>query len=184
MTESSLPAQAQEPSSPTTVPSEPCVPEQTHSKADATVEALAESLNNLEVTPTPSTTTPDTSDSTSSGSTSTTAASTTTTTATTATTTTTTTTAEPTTQKSSETPVGEPEEELNPEEAKLRALGLKSTHRPGFYIHIDTPKRLRIQTKTKTFDLDRYCPHARADMLKWGFGKMVFGTVIDSLILL
>ncbi|KAG0213431.1 hypothetical protein BGX28_004487 [Mortierella sp. GBA30] len=60
------------------------------------------------------------------------------------------------------------EEELSPEEAKLRAKGLKSTHRPGFYIHIDSPKRLRIQTSTKTFDLDRYCPHANADMLKWG----------------
>ncbi|KAG0278067.1 hypothetical protein BGZ95_004772 [Linnemannia exigua] len=62
----------------------------------------------------------------------------------------------------------EPEEELSPEEAKLRAQGLKSTHRPGFYIHIDSPKRLRIQTQSKTFDLDRYCPHANADMLKWG----------------
>ncbi|KAF9939827.1 hypothetical protein BGZ65_009263 [Modicella reniformis] len=62
----------------------------------------------------------------------------------------------------------EPEEELSPEEAGLRAKGLKSTHRPGFYIHIDSPKRLRIQTKDKAFDLDRYCPHANADMLKWG----------------
>jgi hypothetical protein len=44
---------------------------------------------------------------------------------------------------------------------------LKSTHRPGFYIHINSPKRLRIQTSSKTFDLDRYCPHANADMLKW-----------------
>ncbi|KAF9581802.1 hypothetical protein BGW38_001055 [Lunasporangiospora selenospora] len=61
----------------------------------------------------------------------------------------------------------EVEEELSPEEAKLRAMGLKSTHRPGFYIHLDAPKRLRIQTKSKTYDLDRYCPHARADMLKW-----------------
>ncbi|KAG0349344.1 hypothetical protein BG004_007528 [Podila humilis] len=60
------------------------------------------------------------------------------------------------------------QEELSPEEAKLRKLGLKSTHRPGFYVHIDKPKRLRIQTKTHTFDLDRYCPHANADMLKWG----------------
>ncbi|KAG0038385.1 hypothetical protein BGZ82_000343 [Podila clonocystis] len=161
MTESSLPAQAQEPSSPTTASSEPCAPEQTHSKADATVEALTESLNNLEVTPTPSTTSSDTSDSTTSESTSTNTTSTTTTI-------TTTTTEEPTTQKPSETPVGEPEDELSPEEARLRALGLRSTHRPGFYIHIDTPKRLRIRTKTKTFDLDRYCPHARADMLKWG----------------
>ncbi|KAF9179033.1 hypothetical protein BGZ51_004209 [Haplosporangium sp. Z 767] len=59
-------------------------------------------------------------------------------------------------------------EELSPEEAKLRAIGLKSTHRPGFYIHVDSPRRLRIQTATKTFDLDRYCPHANADMLKWG----------------
>ncbi|KAF9941027.1 hypothetical protein BGZ67_006083 [Mortierella alpina] len=58
-------------------------------------------------------------------------------------------------------------EELSPEEAKLRAKGLKSTHRPGFYIHIDSPRRLRIQTSTTTFDLDRYCPHANADMLKW-----------------
>ncbi|KAF8945078.1 hypothetical protein BGZ47_003263 [Haplosporangium gracile] len=62
----------------------------------------------------------------------------------------------------------EPKEELSPEEAKLRAQGLKSTHRPGFYIHINSPKRLRIQTSSKTFDLDRYCPHANADMLKWG----------------
>lgn len=61
----------------------------------------------------------------------------------------------------------EPKEELSPEEAKLRAQGLKSTHRPGFYIHINSPKRLRIQTSSKTFDLDRYCPHANADMLKW-----------------
>ncbi|KAF9565479.1 hypothetical protein EC968_004155 [Mortierella alpina] len=59
-------------------------------------------------------------------------------------------------------------EELSPEEAKLRAKGLKSTHRPGFYVHIDSPRRLRIQTSTATFDLDRYCPHANADMLKWG----------------
>ncbi|KAF9292205.1 hypothetical protein BGZ68_009796 [Mortierella alpina] len=59
-------------------------------------------------------------------------------------------------------------EELSPEEAKLRAQGLKSTHRPGFYIHIDAPRRLRIKTSTTTFDLDRYCPHANADMLKWG----------------
>ncbi|KAF9340773.1 hypothetical protein BGZ91_000257 [Linnemannia elongata] len=62
----------------------------------------------------------------------------------------------------------ESKEELSPEEAKLRAQGLKSTHRPGFYIHINSPKRLRIQTSSKTFDLDRYCPHANADMLKWG----------------
>ncbi|KAK3811406.1 MAG: hypothetical protein J3R72DRAFT_428108 [Linnemannia gamsii] len=62
----------------------------------------------------------------------------------------------------------EPKEELSPEEAKLRAQGLKSTHRPGFYIHINSPKRLRVQTQSKTFDLDRYCPHANADMLKWG----------------
>ncbi|KAG0290086.1 hypothetical protein BGZ96_006441 [Linnemannia gamsii] len=62
----------------------------------------------------------------------------------------------------------EPKEELSPEEAKLRAQGLKSTHRPGFYIHINSPKRLRVQTASKTFDLDRYCPHANADMLKWG----------------
>ncbi|KAG9067069.1 hypothetical protein KI688_012982 [Linnemannia hyalina] len=62
----------------------------------------------------------------------------------------------------------EPKEDLSPEEAKLRAQGLKSTHRPGFYIHINSPKRLRIQTSSKTFDLDRYCPHANADMLKWG----------------
>ncbi|KAI8359462.1 hypothetical protein B0O80DRAFT_232089 [Mortierella sp. GBAus27b] len=61
----------------------------------------------------------------------------------------------------------EPEEELSPEEAKLRAKGLKSTHRPGFYVHIDSPRRLRIQTKEKSFDLDRYCPHANADLLKW-----------------
>ncbi|KAG0004054.1 hypothetical protein BGZ80_008906 [Entomortierella chlamydospora] len=59
-------------------------------------------------------------------------------------------------------------EELSPEEAKLRANGLKSTHRPGFYIHINSPRRLRITTKSKTFDLDRYCPHANADLLKWG----------------
>ncbi|KAF8937920.1 hypothetical protein EDD21DRAFT_379927 [Dissophora ornata] len=64
--------------------------------------------------------------------------------------------------------VKEPEEELSPEEAKLRAKGLKSTHRSGFYVHIDSPRRLRIQTKSKTFDLDRYCPHANADLLKWG----------------
>ncbi|KAF9362447.1 hypothetical protein BGX34_006176 [Mortierella sp. NVP85] len=62
----------------------------------------------------------------------------------------------------------EPEEELSPEEAQLRAKGLKSTHRPGFYIHVDSPRRLRIQTKDKAFDVDRYCPHANADMLKWG----------------
>ncbi|KAF9956127.1 hypothetical protein BGZ72_002992 [Mortierella alpina] len=49
----------------------------------------------------------------------------------------------------------EEEEELSPEEAKLRAKGLKSTHRPGFYIHIDSPRRLRIQTSTTTYDLDR-----------------------------
>ncbi|KAK3805928.1 MAG: hypothetical protein J3Q66DRAFT_124030 [Benniella sp.] len=61
-----------------------------------------------------------------------------------------------------------PEEELSPEEAQLRAKGLKSTHRPGFYIHVDSPRRLRIQTKDKAFDVDRYCPHANADMLKWG----------------
>jgi len=61
----------------------------------------------------------------------------------------------------------EPEEELSPEEAQLRAKGLKSTHRPGFYIHVNSPKRLRIQTKDKAFDVDRYCPHANADMLKW-----------------
>lgn len=59
------------------------------------------------------------------------------------------------------------EEELSPEEAQLRAKGLKSTHRPGFYIHVDSPKRLRIQTKDKAFDLDRHCPHANADLLKW-----------------
>ncbi|KAF9932197.1 hypothetical protein FBU30_008752 [Linnemannia zychae] len=62
----------------------------------------------------------------------------------------------------------EPNEELSPEETKLRAQGLKSTHRPGFYIHINSPKRLRVQTQSKTFDLDRYCPHANADLLKWG----------------
>ncbi|KAF9114275.1 hypothetical protein BGX27_011253 [Mortierella sp. AM989] len=62
----------------------------------------------------------------------------------------------------------EEEEELSPEEAKLRANGLKSTHRPGFYTYINSPRRLRIQTKSKTFDLDRYCPHANADLLKWG----------------
>ncbi|GJJ74496.1 hypothetical protein EMPS_06854 [Entomortierella parvispora] len=67
-----------------------------------------------------------------------------------------------------QTPQEPEEEELSEEEAKLRAKGLKSTHRPGFFIHIDSPKRLRIQTKSKTFDLDRYCPHAHADMLKWG----------------
>ncbi|KAF9906976.1 hypothetical protein BX616_000557 [Lobosporangium transversale] len=60
------------------------------------------------------------------------------------------------------------EEDLSPEEASLRAKGLKSTHRPGFYVHINSPRRLRIQTKSKTFDLDRYCPHANADLLKWG----------------
>ncbi|KAI1319150.1 hypothetical protein EDD11_004793 [Mortierella claussenii] len=60
------------------------------------------------------------------------------------------------------------QEDLGPEEAALRAKGLKSTHRPGFYVHIDSPRRLRIQTKSKTFDLDRYCPHANADLLKWG----------------
>ncbi|KAF9410820.1 hypothetical protein BGZ94_001522 [Podila epigama] len=58
-------------------------------------------------------------------------------------------------------------EELSPEEAKLRAHGLKSTHRPGFFLHIDNPKRLRVQTKTRAFDIDRRCPHANADMLKW-----------------
>ncbi|KAF9357603.1 hypothetical protein BGX26_003447 [Mortierella sp. AD094] len=62
----------------------------------------------------------------------------------------------------------EQEEELTPEEAKLRAKGLKSTRRPGFYTHINSPRRLRITTKSKTFDLDRYCPHANADLLKWG----------------
>ncbi|KAG0370899.1 hypothetical protein BGZ54_003029 [Gamsiella multidivaricata] len=65
-------------------------------------------------------------------------------------------------------PTVESDEELSPEEAALKAKGLKSTHRPGFYIHINSPRRLRIQTKSKTFDLDRYCPHANADMLKWG----------------
>ncbi|KAG0342454.1 hypothetical protein BG000_004474 [Podila horticola] len=158
MTESSLPTQAQEPSASASASSEPCVPEHTHSKTDAVVEALTESLTNLAVTPTPSTTKSDTSDSPSSESSSPTATTTITTTAA----------EEPTTKQSSETSLEEPQEELSPEEAKLQALGLKSTHRPGFYIHIDTPKRLRIQTKTKTFDLDRYCPHARADMLKWG----------------
>lgn len=157
MPESSLPTQAQETAQAVSASSESCVPEQTHSKTDASVETLTESLNDLEVTSTPSITKPDAADSTSPESTSTTTTSS-------STLTTTTTTEVPTT---TETPVGEPEEELSPEEAKLRALGLKSTHRPGFYIHIDTPKRLRIQTKTKTFDLDRYCPHARADMLKW-----------------
>ncbi|CAO3566226.1 unnamed protein product [Mortierella alpina] len=66
------------------------------------------------------------------------------------------------------------EEELSPEEAKLRAKGLKSTHRPGFYIHMDAPRRLRIQTSTTTFDLDRYCPHANADMLKWASSNIMF----------
>jgi len=66
------------------------------------------------------------------------------------------------------------EEELSPEEAKLRAKGLKSTHRPGFYIHIDAPRRLRIQTSTTTYDLDRYCPHANADMLKWVSSNTTF----------
>ncbi|KAF9392649.1 hypothetical protein CPB97_011629 [Podila verticillata] len=164
MPESSLPTQAQETEQSVSASPESCVPEQTRSTTDASVEALSESLNNLEVTSTPSTTTPDTADSTSPESTSI----TTTTSFTPITTTTTTTSETLTTQKPSETPVEESEEELSPEEAKLRALGLKSTHRPGFYIHIDTPKRLRVQTKTRTFDLDRYCPHARADMLKWG----------------
>ncbi|KAF9431591.1 hypothetical protein BGZ76_000098 [Entomortierella beljakovae] len=62
----------------------------------------------------------------------------------------------------------EKEEELSPEEASLKSAGLKSTHRPGFYIHINSPRRLRIQTKSRAFDLDRYCPHANADLLKWG----------------
>ncbi|KAG0254191.1 hypothetical protein BG011_005905 [Mortierella polycephala] len=70
-------------------------------------------------------------------------------------------------KKSEQQPQLQQGEELSPEEAKLRAIGLKRTHRPGFYIHIDSPRRLRIQTATKTFDLDRYCPHANADMLKW-----------------
>ncbi|KAF8983722.1 hypothetical protein BGZ46_009684 [Entomortierella lignicola] len=76
-----------------------------------------------------------------------------------------------TTDSKSSTSTKEPksvEEELSPEEAQLRDNGLKSTHRPGFYIHINSPRRLRIQTKSKTFDLDRYCPHANADLLKWG----------------
>ncbi|KAF9903249.1 hypothetical protein EC991_004021 [Linnemannia zychae] len=73
-----------------------------------------------------------------------------------------------TTTATAATGTEEPKEELSPEEAKLFAQGLKSTHRPGFYIHLNSPKRLRIQTQSKTFDLDRYCPHANADMLKWG----------------
>ncbi|KAF9156385.1 hypothetical protein BG015_005594 [Linnemannia schmuckeri] len=75
----------------------------------------------------------------------------------------------------------EPKEELSPEEAKLRAQGLKSTHRPGFYIHINSPKRLRIQTSSKTFDLDRYCPHANADMLKWRCLCIDMGLTCDAI---
>ncbi|KAF9161391.1 hypothetical protein DFQ26_004610 [Actinomortierella ambigua] len=66
------------------------------------------------------------------------------------------------------TPTPEKEEELSPKDQALKKLGLKATHRPGFYLYEDNPQRLRIQTSTHAFDLDRRCPHAKADMLKWG----------------
>ncbi|KAG0245479.1 hypothetical protein BGW41_000106 [Actinomortierella wolfii] len=59
------------------------------------------------------------------------------------------------------------ENELSPKDLALKKLGLKATHRPGFYLYEDNPQRMRIQTSTHAFDLDRRCPHAKADMLKW-----------------
>ncbi|KAF9978439.1 hypothetical protein BGZ73_002335 [Actinomortierella ambigua] len=59
-------------------------------------------------------------------------------------------------------------DQLSPKDLALKKLGLKATHRPGFYLYEDNPQRMRIQTSTHAFDLDRRCPHAKADMLKWG----------------